>query len=480
MARRQRSIVDDTRKATTAVVRIHAHGYSETDVRSILDPRFAVPEEWTGSGFFIRVNGVDGYILTNSHVARNSTSLEIKSILTSDELFKVQVVGLVADLEPDIALLSFVEGERERFLKISKQKHFPFLQAAPAEIQRGEEVKTIGYPLGVDEPHISGGEISNFIAGTGDTTERLVTDAAINPGNSGGPSLILGGGVVGINTSIIEGAENIGFITPIRLAKNVLQVFLKNEEAGLSRLGVFIQKNSEPNAHHLGQSRVEGVIVRKVCKKSPAALMGLRPLDVVLSINGRSVDRHGNILGEHRYRKRNLYDILHEVPVGELISVRVFRKGKILERMAKSFLWESDEFSLRPSLKDRMFMSFGGVILQEVSADMVAALSSLGYNRDIIYRDFFTDKSKLIVTHICTSSPAEDLGIHLGDFLVRAQGHKVKNIKSLQRVLGKAQKKSVESFLFEFSSGAIASFSASSIVPEDFLIRKFGQGKFTP
>lgn len=56
-------------------MRIHVRGFSETDARAILEPRFVVPEEWTGSGFFIRVNDEDGHILTNSHVARFDSHL---------------------------------------------------------------------------------------------------------------------------------------------------------------------------------------------------------------------------------------------------------------------------------------------------------------------------------------------------------------------------------------------------------------------
>ncbi|MDG0818166.1 S1C family serine protease [Bdellovibrio svalbardensis] len=473
MIQQKKSFAEQARDATKAVVRIHVQGFSETDPRSILDPRFVVPEEWSGSGFFINHNGEDGYILTNSHVARNSVRLQIRSILTSDEPFNVEVLGIVEDLEPDVALLRLTNSDKKRFLKYSGLKRIPALKLGfSVDVRRGDEVKTIGYPLGVDEPHFSGGEISNFIAGSGDTTERMVTDAAINLGNSGGPALVRGGWVVGINTAVIEGAENFGFITPIHLAKNVLDVFSRKRKAGLPRLGVLIQKNSAPNAASLKTANAEGVIVRKVLAGSPAEAMGLKARDLVLAINNENLDRHGNILAVSKSRKRNIYDILHGIAEGKPVSVKIDRAGKILRFKKNLFYWNPDEISQKPVLVDREFMSFGGLILQEVCADIVSALISFGYNRDIILKDFYMGGSKLVVTHVSSGSLAEEMGLYVSDFVVAAQREKVRDLKSFFLILHDAKKNKQRHVLLEFASGAIGNFEFKHLAPDELFVQR--------
>lgn len=473
MKNRKGSLADYARDATKAVVRIHVQGFSETDPRSILDPRFVVPEEWSGSGFFIQINDHDGYILTNSHVARNSVRLEIRSILTSDELFKVEVLGMVEDLEPDVALLRLSASEKKRFLKLSGLRKIPSLKLGySVVVNRGDEVKTIGYPLGVDEPHFSGGEVSNFIAGSGDTTERLVTDAAINLGNSGGPALVAGGWVIGINTAVVEGAENFGFITPIHLAENVLDVFMRKRKAGLSRLGVLIQKNSPHNALVLNTTQSEGVLVRKVLVGSPAEAMGLKTRDLILEVNGERLDRHGNVFEETKTRKRNIYDVLHGIAEGKSIAVKVIRGGKTLRLSKELFYWNSDEISQKPVLVDRRFMSFGGLILQEICGDIVSALIAFGYSRDTILKDFYMGGSRLAVTHITSGSLAESMGLYVADFVVSVQNQRVHDLRSFYQVLNDLKKAKVDYILLEFASGAIGNFEVMKLSSDELFIQK--------
>jgi len=472
------NLVEDVRAAIKAVVRIHARGFNENESRTILDPRFVVPEEWTGTGFFIRLRGKDGYILTNGHVARNSRSLEIKSIMTSDEFFKVEIVGLVDDLEPDVALLTFAKGEKERFIKLSKEKSIPCLVPAyQQEIKRGEEVKTIGYPLGMSEPHISGGELSNFIAGTDTTVERMVTDAAINFGNSGGPAVIRGAKVVGINTAIIAGAENIGFITPVHLVENALDLFLDNKPAGLFKLGALFQKNSAVNASKMGLKTPVGVIVIRVTPGSPAESLGLKPLDVVLEVNRHKLDRHGNVLGERNVRKRNLFDLLHKVGLGEEFSLRVFRDGQLLTLKGPAFLWKDDSIPTCPVLSKRRYMFFGGMIFQEMSVEILDALEGIGFDRDPVCREYYRWGSSLIVTHIGAGTPAEEAGLYLGDFLVSVEDKKVRNLDDLKNALAQARIHRKKQVLLHFSSGAIAYLDVKRLTPADSMVRSCGRQK---
>lgn len=463
------------RIAAKAVVRFQVHGYSESHILSILDPRIASPEEWSGSGFFIRLNNETGYILTNCHVARNATHIQIQSILTSDELFRLEIVGLVEGMEPDVALLKFSSGEKERFLKLSSENKIPYLKFGDSKkISRSEEIRAIGYPLGMNEPNISGGQISNFISGSDEITERLVTDASINPGNSGGPAIAYDGKVIGINTAIIAGANNIGFITPIHLIKKVLTNLETHHRTGICRLAASVQKNSSTNASLLKMKNVEGLIIRKVYRKGFAASIGLRTRDVILSINGYKIDRHGNVRGEKISRKRNIYDILYEIPLGQPIRLKISRKGIKNELLGKAINWSGEGFPSQPILSERRFICFGGLVIQEVCSEIAEALAATVVNEEILYQELVGRKSNLIVTHICDDSPAIDLDLTLGDFLIKAQGHSIKNLSNLKALIEKAIVNKSAAFLLEFSSGAIANFSNVVLTSKAVKIHKFG------
>jgi serine protease Do len=209
-----------TREKMNAVVQIYAEGYAGDEVKSILNPRLGDLKDWSGSGFFVDSPYGEGIIITNAHVAKNARSLEIMTMLTSEETFQVEIVGLVKNQEPDIAILRLKEGELERLKSLigGKSKCIPHLTLRKDTIvTRGTEIKAIGYPMGMTEPNITGGEITNFMAGERMIAEKYVTDAAINPGNSGGPAIDQEGQVIGINTSIYQDAENIGFITPLTI-----------------------------------------------------------------------------------------------------------------------------------------------------------------------------------------------------------------------------------------------------------------------
>lgn len=229
--------------AMNAVVRIHVKGISGLNPKSILDPRTYTQDEWVGSGFFINFNNEEGHILTNAHVAKNATHIEIRSVLTSDEPFKVDLIGLVETLDPDVALLKISKQELSRFKKIARIKKIPFIAFTNSEnIKRGEEIKAIGFPLGMVEPNMSGGEITNFIAGSIESVARIVTDAAINPGNSGGPAILKNTKVIGLNTAIVYDASNISFITPIHIVKKVLTQLIEKKDVRPIRLGAYFQK----------------------------------------------------------------------------------------------------------------------------------------------------------------------------------------------------------------------------------------------
>lgn len=459
--KKRNDLTTSAQLAMPAVVRIHARGFSDTQWNALLDPRQIPIEEWTGSGFFIQLNGEEGWILTNGHVARSAHHLEIRSIFTSEEPFEVECIGLIPLLEPDVALLRLKKTEITRFKKIGKIKKIPFLKFGDSQkIRRGEEIKAIGYPLGMEEPNISAGEISNFIGGTPTTVERFVTDAAINPGNSGGPAISSDGTVLGINTAIILGANNISFITPIHLAENFLPLLHKGKHPSLPHFGAHLQRNSDANARFLKMPHCEGVIVAKSLKGGFAEKAQLVEGDVILSVNGFKIDRHGNVQDGTQYsRKHNLFDILQMNNPLKPAQLKVWRAGKTISLSAVPSPSLALTFPSQPLWAKRRYICLDGMIIQEVSEEIIEGLHQVyGIDPCFLYKEYVESNSHLIITHICPDSAAELLFIEIGDFVKTVNGTKVQNLRELEKCLDRENaKKSRKNSVLKTTSGLMAS-----------------------
>lgn len=463
--------------ATRAVVQIHAQGFSDENIRSILDPRFCEPTEWTGSGFFIKIDGERGYILTNAHVARNATTLQVMTLHTSEELFDVEVVGIVERMDPDIALLKMPPKEQTRFKEIYGGE-IPYLEFADSSfVDRGTNVKAIGYPLGMAEPNISGGEISNFIAGDDVSSERLVTDAAINPGNSGGPALIDDARVVGLNTAIIVNANNIGFITPINYAKILIELMAQEEAANLSDYGAKFQKNSENNATHLRLEKAQGVIITELLKGGFLETAGLVKHDVLFGINNFRFDRHGIVMNleAKNYRKRTIYDVIRLIPPGTEVTVHYLRDGKRMSVKSKALHPPFRAIGSKPIISKRRHMFIFGMILQELSFEIIEAFSQVDPHIYLeLVRRIESKKPLLCVTFVEQGTPCEDIAIDMGDLIAKVNDHEITSLAGLEKTLHNLVEKGERDILFEFIDGKIAHFDLEELKAEKFTIFRSG------
>jgi len=460
----KQSLAEHARKAMLSVVQIHAQGFDETDNNSILDPRNLVHLTWSGSGFFIEIDGKKGHILTNSHVVKNARSIQIKTLITSEERFKADYLGHVEEMEPDVALLKLPEEEIKRFEKLAGRK-IPHLTLADSnKAKRGMEIKAIGYPMGMDEPNISGGEITNFISGDDVYTERLVTDAAINPGNSGGPSIIEGGKVVGINTSILVEANNIGFITPINFGEIIAENILKKECAELTQLGASFQPNSEANSKFLKKKVNEGVIVTEVIKGGLLHKAGLKKWDILTGINNNHFDRHGLVLGAEVQRYRTVFDVARLIPIGSKASFEFYREGLKRKKTLATFPKPKDFIPAHPRVQDRKYIFFKGMVLQNLTMDIFKAiseenlLSSLGFLLDL-------DKniSYVAITEIDQGSEAEDLYLLPGDVITKVNGKSLNTLNQFKIAVASSVKAGKDIIQLETNRGELGVFNIKDL-----------------
>ena len=254
-----------------------------------------------GSGFII---DKDGYIVTNNHVIDNADKIVV--ILNDEKEFEAQIVG--RDKNTDLALI-----------KIESNRNLPVLQFGDSDaLKVGQWVVAIGNPFGLEQT-VTAGIVSakGRVIGSGPYDDFIQTDASINPGNSGGPLLNMKGEVVGINTAIVAGGQGIGFAIPVNLAKNIIVQLKSTGEVTRGWLGVGIQDISEEVAEYYGIKEKKGVLVTEVFPGDPADLAGIKPKDIILSVNGKAVDN-----------ARQLTGMIADIRVGDKIQIKINRSGK--------------------------------------------------------------------------------------------------------------------------------------------------------
>lgn len=457
MTKTKRKLTEIARQMMSGVVQVHVEGFIEEDIQSVLNPSIKIPGNWSGSGFFVKYKDLEGYIVTNAHVARNAVKVEISSMLTSEERFDAEVIGLVKQLEPDVALIKLTAEELIRFKKIAIQP-IEYLELSEGiSPSRGEAIKAIGYPLGMIEPNITGGEITNFISGSEFTTERFVTNAAINPGNSGGPSINENGKVVGLNTAVMIDAENIGFITPAGFVKIIIENLLLLNEPHFADIGGKLQKNAENFNRFLKQSQAKGVIVSKVLKDGFLAEAKIQPRDVILSINKVAFDRHGIVIGkEGLYRHKNIYDVMKLVPIGETAEITFLRNGKIHHTKAPAMRNPVKGIISNPILNERKYLEVFGMVIQPLSFEIIQAIQEVdSYAQIELLKTIDQDKPMLVVTHIYQGTQADEMEWPLGEMIIKANDQEVHTLEELQKAIEECKN---DSILLECLNGIIGYF----------------------
>jgi len=269
-------------------------------------------ERGTGSGFIINK---EGDIITNAHVVEGSETVSV--ILRDGRKLEGKVLG--RDRLTDIAVV-----------KVQGDKDLPIVKLGTSQnLRPGEWAIAIGNPLGLDNTVTAGiisalGRSSNQV-GIDKRVSFIQTDAAINPGNSGGPLLNQQGEVVGVNTAIIQGAQGLGFSIPIETAQRISKQIIEKGRVSRAYLGIQMltldatvkkEINQDPNTSFQVKEE-EGVLITKVVPGSPAQNAGLKAGDVIVKINGESVNSADKV-----------QQFVEGKAVGESLQVQLKRGGQ--------------------------------------------------------------------------------------------------------------------------------------------------------
>jgi S1-C subfamily serine protease len=273
-----------------------------------------------GSGFVYDSNG---HIITNYHVVQGGSSFVI-TFHNDPKQYKASIVGTAPD--KDIAVLKLNEKPSQLA---------PIVFGSSKDLLVGQHSFAIGSPFGLDYTLTTGviSALGRKIDGIGGVkiNNMIQTDAAINMGNSGGPLLDSNGRLIGMNTVIYStsgSSAGLGFAVPADTIKVIVPQLIQHGKVIRPGLGIGILSDREKMIYSLG--RTKGIIVAYVDEKGPAGRAGLRGItqdqfgrrylgDIILSVDDQEVNNLDDI-----------YQILEKHKIGEEVSVKYQRDGKII------------------------------------------------------------------------------------------------------------------------------------------------------
>ena len=362
-----------------------------------------------GSGFIIESNG---FILTNAHVIEGATTIYVT--LPDKREFKAKLIG--TDKRTDVALVK-IEATGLPRLTIGDS----------SKVRVGEWVLAIGSPFGLENT-VTAGIVSAKSRDTGDYLPFIQTDVAVNPGNSGGPLLNTRGEVIGINSQIFSrsgGYMGISFAIPMDEAMRVSNQLKASGKVSRGRIGVAIAEVSKEVAESLGLPKARGALVRNVEPGAPADKAGVEAGDVILSFDGRLIEKSSD-----------LPRIVGDTKAGAKAQMEVWRKGAQkelsvtvadLEPAEKVVAKKADPETAAPNNKNNF--KVGVVELTE------AKRRELGI------------KSGVEIQNL-TDGPLSKAGARVGDVIVRVADVDITTVKQFENAVKALPKnKSVAVFI---------------------------------
>lgn len=311
----QGSYRDAARRAMPSVVNIYTSKVSRQRNPMLEDPLFRHffgdrqdqqddKQLSLGSGVIV---STQGYILTNNHVIEAADEIEVA--LADGRKAVARVVG--TDAETDLAVI-----------KIDLDKLPAITLGRLDQSQVGDVVLAIGNPFGVGQTVTMGivSALGRNHLGINTFENFIQTDAAINPGNSGGALIDTNGHLLGINTAIYSrsgGSLGIGFAIPVTTVKSVMDSIIRTGHVVRGWIGVEPQDITPELAESFGLSQKTGAIIAGVLRGGPADRAGIRPGDILVTINGQAVTDTTELL-----------NLVAQLQPGASVNMSILRKDQ--------------------------------------------------------------------------------------------------------------------------------------------------------
>jgi serine protease Do len=268
-----------------------------------------VPSQGIGTGVII---DDEGRIVTNDHVVRiGGAQVASRITVTLDDGSTAPATVVGTDPQTDLAVLD-IDADGLIAAELGDASALPV----------GAEVVAMGFALGIEgDPTVTRGVVSakgrTIQEQSVAINDAIQTDAGINPGNSGGPLVDERGRVIGINTAIIGGAQNIGFAISIDLVKPIAAELIENGRVARGFIGISFTDITPSLASSLDLPVRQGVGVVQVTRGSPAEDAGLAPNDIIIALEDTTVRNSGDLLEALRRHRE-----------GERVVIQFYRDGE--------------------------------------------------------------------------------------------------------------------------------------------------------
>ena len=397
-----------------AVVEIFSTGFAISNEEESGNAALLSRQRSTGSGVII---SADGYIVTNAHVVKGSRRIQVQIANSLERpvghsvlkpmATKVDAKIVGVDRDSDLAVLK-IDGTGLPFLHFGDSE----------ELRQGQLVLAFGNPLGLANS-VTMGVVSSIARQIKpeDPMIYIQTDAPINPGNSGGPLLDADGRVVGINTFILTqsgGSEGIGFAIPSNIVRSVVQQIRKDGHVHRGQIGVYAQTITPSLATGLGLSRDWGVVLADVEPEGPGDTAGLKVGDVVLSLNGRTMEN-----------SRQLQVNLYRRPLGEKVNIKALRGDQELNFEVEVIEREDDP------------LRFADMVKPE--ENVITRLGILGIDINQKTSQMLPDLRKKygVVVAARAAGSAYSTALDPGDVIYAVNGGVVTSVAALRQALDK-------------------------------------------
>ena len=355
-----------------------------------------------GSGVIVDSSGL---VVTNNHVIEGAN--EVKVALADKREFEATLV--LKDARSDLAVLRLKDGREQ----------FPAIELGNSdELQVGDLVLAIGNPFGVGQTVTHGivSAVARTQVGISDFQFFIQTDAAINPGNSGGALVDLRGRLAGINTAIFSrsgGSHGIGFAIPVNMVR-VVVASAKNGGSAVKRpwLGAKLQDVNAEIAESLGLKRPGGALIANVSPGSPAARAGLKTGDLIVAVDGQTVDDPNAF--DYRFATK---------PLGGSAQVGLLRNGQEMDVTVP----------LEPAPdvpRDELVIGSRSPFLGAKVANLSPALA------EELHID--AKAEGVAVIDVPDNSIAARYGFRRGDVIVIVNGEPIAKTRDLERAAGEA------------------------------------------
>ncbi len=349
------------------------------------------------SGIIVRE---DGHILTNHHVVADATKITVN--LYDGTSLEAQVVG--SDSKTDLAVIRV----RAKDLKVPKF-------GDSDRVEPGEWAIAIGSPYGFDKSVTLGVISARSRPGLNAVTpagELIQTDASINPGNSGGPLVNIKGEIIGINSIVIRPGQGIGFAIPINMVKRVMDDLIQSGRVMRPWLGIGLQELTPEMKRYFGID-LPGTMVRQVIEDGPCHNAGLKPGDIIVSVEGRQALNPQCVLNSVLNKR-----------IGQVVEVEAIRNGK---HFTASITTADEEKQQNYRVRVTTVKAFGpfGLLVRTITPGIAQKLDQ-------------PDIEGVIVTAVETGSPSHAAALMADDVIMHVDGRKIKDEKDFLTAVKKS------------------------------------------